>query len=82
MIIRTIAPNAIGLIDDAFSNPEYPRSISTSLDGQVPGACPAGQICQTGACANACAIGGSYFTENAANPQNSCQTCQSARSNT
>jgi hypothetical protein len=48
----------------------------TSLSGVVAGACAAGQICETGACASACSIGGSFFTANAVNPTNSCQTCQ------
>jgi hypothetical protein len=33
-------------------------------------------ICYMGSCSNGCEIGGEYFTANAANPLNSCQTCQ------
>ena len=39
-------------------------------------ACPAGQVCNAGACQPGCSIGGTYYATDAANPSNACQACK------
>ncbi len=38
--------------------------------------CGSGGICHTGMCVSGCAIGGVFYANNAAQPGNTCQTCQ------
>jgi hypothetical protein len=44
--------------------------------------CAGGKVCHTGACTDGCGIGGAFYTPDAPNPVNSCQSCQPGSSAT
>ncbi len=80
------------VIGDAFFatnavNPNNPCQVcapatSTSAwsDATEGQSCGNGQICQQGSCGSGCTIDGVDYSSGAANPSNSCQSCQPASS--
>lgn len=56
-------------------------SWSTSSDGTLCGADGDG-VCSAGVCVTGCEIGGVYYSENAPDPSNACQSCQPGVSRT
>ena len=57
-------------------------STTTWSDVTYGSSCGSGKVCNAGACAAGCFIGGTVYASGALNPSNSCQECEPATSTT
>jgi hypothetical protein len=78
-----------GVIDASAINPSNaceqctPATSTSAWSTRTDGAsCGAGQVCDTGVCANKCFIAGALQAANALHPQNPCERCEPASSTT
>ncbi len=73
-----------GTLDPANACLSCQPSTSTTAWSDVTygNGCGSGKVCNAGACAAGCFIGGTVYASGALNPSNSCQECQPAASTT